>query len=87
MQPVADVINHIIKLAQSRGEARFTLNDGQETTLRPPYLNQANIAISGNSAAGEYTLIFAAAIATVMIPGKPPEGFDRQIGYPKSGVA
>jgi hypothetical protein len=73
------LIEEIVKLSTGRHDVKFTLNDGQQTTLRPPFRNVANIAIAGIDLTGEVTLISILAVASVTFPGKPPEGFNNSI--------
>jgi hypothetical protein len=74
------LIEEIVKLSMGRHDVKFTLNDGQQTTLQPPFRNVADIAIAGIDLNGEATLISVLAIASVTFPGKPPEGFNNSIG-------
>ena len=82
MQPEAAqaLIEEIIKLSTGRHDVKFTLNDGQQTTLQPPFRNVANIAIAGIDLTGEATLVSVLAVASVTFPGKPPEKFNNSGG-------
>lgn len=74
------LIEHIVKLSTARHDVKFTLNNGQQTTLRPPFSNVADVAISGIDLTGEVTLISLLAIASVTFPGKPSEEFKNSTG-------
>jgi hypothetical protein len=74
------LIEQIIRLSTARHDVKFTLNNGQQTTLRPPFSNVADVAISGIDLTGEVTLISLLAIASVTFPGKPSEEFNNSIG-------
>jgi hypothetical protein len=79
MEGSADFIDQIIRRINERGEIQFALSNGGSETLKPPFANVANLGISGLSRGGEFTIVLIASIATITIPGKPPDGFDKPL--------